>query len=1201
MAGMTGFVRRGVCFAWAALFLGVVAGEGADLTFVVRKGDAAGLFMTTKNGVPVSAATGVSIDKTISAIAKESVGADVEIRFDATGGALDIGAGSVKLEARGAQNGSWKSVTLSGALKGSGRSVPVVGLYCHEDSSAFRVVNKANIFSNGAKGAIWANGRIRLTLDACTLSCTNWGTVVKATVKDTLVVNGGVYSSDSGDVLFADGIVRIKDGTFMSKEGLCIFSKGGIEINGGTYSSGTYSPYESTVYLCDKFTITGGVFKTVSGMVAYIAERGEGEIYGGKFEATGNGYALRCYYGKVSVMGGAEFINDSAEKGAIIFSGGNISFDNVTVSNRGPSGDAIQILAVRSKLTLGKAVKIEGAIASRFADAINLTSSFGQNDQEYTLKLTGAACADNAVAVVGGGEYFDYFKFANKYYTLDEKDKDIIVKLKTGVNEPDYVITGNKESGFTATRIAAGDGRDSIVGSGYEIKDILSSISDDAGGRQCGIRFGRDGNGIDLGKDIVSFGSDVAKWGKVLLKGKFNAETPDYVRGNVAACLYVVGGISVESDVEITTKTHGYGVHVKNGAFFTYNGRNNRSCGNIRNTGGTVTVVSGTVPYIENDGGGFFEITGGTIGSKSRNEFAINNGSGSQLYISDSANVVSTNRYIGGTIHNNGALFVAGGEVSNVGISSNGASVAICNRTGYGTYDTATAIAHIYGDARIFSGGAGESGVIYNERGIMRISGGKIYNTTDTVGAVIVNYGRLTIDDAADIESESRYTRYNGRGTIYSPSVDTSCFASALNIVGGVVKAKDGYAVYSDGAGGVTVSGEAVISTSDSVGAIYIGADGCLKLLGGEVLFAPDPNDTTVYKGAHGYINLGGKVPDPKDTAVKTVKAIDAYGGGHGGYGGRLVMGGSPIVDGVISLPGLDSIPIEIAMDCRNIFYPNGETYHIVGRVSNGHVVLKNGVNCFRSFILDTAGNTGLKLAVNGNDAVAAMEAYYVEFDINGSNSEVPPPVSIPVIMGGTIGDMARPPTRNYILQSNKYIIENDREWHIYNGMVGNVVDMGLPFNFGVGDNGTRVTEKMRLILSWTGDSIRVSVQEASRDLPPANISESVAISPVVPSSGGLTAGPSPVSSSSGTVGFFRSGAALKAGKLFIYDASGNIVTRIIINDNHGNADRRPVARWDLRDANGRKVTEGTYAAKGVITAKRGKAEKVSILINVRK
>jgi hypothetical protein len=99
-----------------------------------------------------------------------------------------------------------------------------------------------------------------------------------------------------------------------------------------------------------------------------------------------------------------------------------------------------------------------------------------------------------------------------------------------------------------------------------------------------------------------------------------------------------------------------------------------------------------------------------------------------------------------------------------------------------------------------------------------------------------------------------------------------------------------------------------------------------------------------------------------------------------------------------------------------------------------------------------------------------------------------------------------------------------------------------------------------------------------------------------------FTAGPNPAVIHSGIVNFFWHGAPLKNGTLFIYDACGNYVKTIIIDDKSGkrNAGKRNVGKWDLTNSKGRRVSAGAYVIKGKMIAVNGNNKRISLVIGVR-
>jgi flagellar hook assembly protein FlgD len=98
-----------------------------------------------------------------------------------------------------------------------------------------------------------------------------------------------------------------------------------------------------------------------------------------------------------------------------------------------------------------------------------------------------------------------------------------------------------------------------------------------------------------------------------------------------------------------------------------------------------------------------------------------------------------------------------------------------------------------------------------------------------------------------------------------------------------------------------------------------------------------------------------------------------------------------------------------------------------------------------------------------------------------------------------------------------------------------------------------------------------------------------------------FAAGPNPVSRSAGKVVFFRQGKRVDNATLTVYDVSGNVVNKIKVVDKAlGSQDRRSVGEWNLRDARGALVSEGSYLVRGVVKTSDGKKEKVSVVVGVR-
>jgi hypothetical protein len=106
----------------------------------------------------------------------------------------------------------------------------------------------------------------------------------------------------------------------------------------------------------------------------------------------------------------------------------------------------------------------------------------------------------------------------------------------------------------------------------------------------------------------------------------------------------------------------------------------------------------------------------------------------------------------------------------------------------------------------------------------------------------------------------------------------------------------------------------------------------------------------------------------------------------------------------------------------------------------------------------------------------------------------------------------------------------------------------------------------------------------------------------IILSASDIAAGPNPIAKSAGFVNFYRVGKQVKTASLKIYDASGKTVGKIAISDKSAvqNArSKRRVGSWNLKDAKGRPVSEGTYLVKGTVKTVGGKSEKIALLISV--
>jgi hypothetical protein len=132
-----------------------------------------------------------------------------------------------------------------------------------------------------------------------------------------------------------------------------------------------------------------------------------------------------------------------------------------------------------------------------------------------------------------------------------------------------------------------------------------------------------------------------------------------------------------------------------------------------------------------------------------------------------------------------------------------------------------------------------------------------------------------------------------------------------------------------------------------------------------------------------------------------------------------------------------------------------------------------------------------------------------------------------------------------------------------------------------------------------------VSVATPARVIPQANpTKESAILAPVAalpPHE--FTAGPNPAGKPFGGVSFYFSGKHINGGKLAVYDAFGNVVSNLKIEDRESavsTGGKRRVGSWDFKDKKGRSVPKGTYLIRGTVTTADKKREKVSAAVAVR-
>jgi len=288
------------------------------------------------------------------------------------------------------------------------------------------------------------------------------------------------------------------------------------------------------------------------------------------------------------------------------------------------------------------------------------------------------------------------------------------------------------------------------------------------------------------------------------------------------------------------------------------------------------------------------------------------------------------------------------------------------------------------------------------------------------------------------------------------------------------------------------------------------------------------------------------------------------------------------------------------------------KTYNITYELNGGTVATPNptsytvsdgGMSYFRLNAPTKAGTTFTGWTGSNGDTPqksvsVIIDSAYIIMDPLGDKHYIANWASAPTtytitydLAGGTVSS-ANPAT--YTSETNTFTLNNPTK-------------SGATFKGWTGSNGTTPQTTVRIEKGSTGDKSytanwsTVSVLSQERVVPQSNPSTAVSVAPVSVLSGEFSVGPNPVSRSSGAVSFFRTGGRVSYSTLSVYDASGNLVKKIrVIDDAVGSQAIRKVGTWNLRDASGRAVSEGTYVVRGVLKTKGGKSEKVSAVVGVR-
>jgi hypothetical protein len=1129
-------MRRIFSLAAVSLFM-MAMSAGAQSPYVVTGSD--GAFTVSRNNNAM--VTGVPMDTAITAIRKNALGEPVTVQFGNGDAALNAGAATVRFQVMETDSlllPEWGKVTLTGKLTTNNTlatSAVILNNVTVESSADITVTG------NNYRSSFYVNGKSSLTIAGGTISSTGYA-VAAGSADVKITVTGGELSSTSPSYPTISG------------------SAASIKITGGTISAETGIP---------------------------LSMGAEIEISGGKIQAADN-HAINCNTGNLSIsISGDAVITSSASAGKATINSaagtGEIKIAGGEVSNTADGGRAVSLTGASRKLKLDGAPKITGSIYTRFKEIISVEASFAPGNNTYTLELLGNARSNGAVAVTGGAAHIGKFSFDGNPYSLKAENGNIIVTLPADFTAPLYVITGDSIAGFTVKK---GDVTVGTATGTNAMRDIIDSIRADAQVKPCSIRFGSGNQTLSPGRSLSNLtfnGASGNGWGRITLLGRYVSNVEGNQGNQNPAVIVCENGVSVESAADIKHQRPDYrAIRVLSDADLTIKG--GTVSGPVEVNSGTLTIDDGTVSSqesywcaIENSAGGTVQIKGGTVKSTYPGLSAINN-VGGEIAISGTAIITSadTSRD-GGTILNrlSGSISISGGKIENTAESG---GYALFNNG-----DSASSVTISGGEITSQNGKVLNSGggTLKSVKGTVEITGGKILNTYSgslNGGFAIVNLG----SSANNVYAKDAIMYISGTAEITAVTTNTSSAS-----------------IYNSSGGFMTISGGKISNTADNGNSIAVmNRSATLNISGTAEIVSASDIAGTVYNAGAGYEDstasrlqiTGGTITSTADSNGVAVYSYLGRGGGS-----TLIIGGSPAINGEIFAAGDGSIAPSIITTGESAFAPGSTVYNIHRSQTppDGDTVLTNGARFAQNFtFVDARRNpyTNLKFVASGNNLIATTgEILTVTFDLNGGVGTPPPPIRI--VANGRLGAAAMPPTAGYLDAGNHL---NDGKWYRKINMQGDLNP--TPFNFDAVD-GTRVTEDIVLALNWTNE---VSVLANDRVIPSKPGAEIVIVAPVTVTAGELTVGPNPVAKQSGAVTFFWNGKGLAGGKLFIYDASGSLVRKINIADKPtANKGKRSVGSWNLADAKGRPVSEGTYLVKGAVSTADGAKVKASALIGV--
>jgi len=815
-----------------------------------------------------------------------------------------------------------------------------------------------------------------------------------------------------------------------------------------------------------------------------------------------------------------------------------------------------------------------------------------------------------------------------------------------------YVITGS-DGAFTAAK----DG-EMIGTSEMPIQDVINAIKNDASGNPCIIQFGNGTTTLDIGTAGIEFdgGEDGDEWGLITLVGRITSNRVD-------ATIIIVNGVSINSTANIAN-TENTAIWHNSTGILTINGGtisgsftsiSNQSTGTVIISGGTVSARHNRV--INNNSTGSIIISGGTISSPRYGGISVSNGSTGSVNITggtiSSISSEAIENWSTGKITISGDALVTSDGTATIYLGNAGTATAerLVIEGGIVRNTLTTLNSYVINNnssgAVTISGGTispsrSGHGIRNASTGLLTISGGTISardgNAIVNSGPTLINGGTVSAISESAIMNRGSVTVSGGLVTVggVGSTATTSVYAvtnrsnGSITVTGGTVSATNpGIAIYNNSTGTIRISGNALVTSALGVAAISlrnIGTATTARLIieGGTVQNSSGNGDAIRNLSAGAVDISGGTV------MARGGYAINRSGTGAINLTNGLIFAHGTSVNDVIS--GTYNPIVTAAVVAWNRAAGNTE----YTALDNTDISVFHGTTA----VWDNQDNiSGIAYANS-----SMRTGFLALDDITVTDSDIPPPrvnAATPAIttqpqnVSVKVGDehnltAAANVTDGGILSyqwftkmgestldggeiipgatSASYTIPSSAAGTYYYYVTVTNTNSSVDGN----KTATTASDVATVIVEVT-----TTVLSPGHVIPPNNGDDVGIVVSVNGSRHILTAGPNPVGKSSGEVKFFVGATAPVArGSLTIYDASGNVVNKIRIDDN----DRRGVARnartmpvsaesvesrrvvglWNLTDTKGRTVSEGTYLVRGTITTVGGKKERVSLMVGVR-